>query len=210
MTRNWKNNKTGLSRTILVVVVAIILIVAIAGAYYVSNYGSPPKNPSPSALPTGTSSPISSSSPLPSSSATITGAKTVQFSISLTQGGVTNGSSTYYVKNVDEISNSYKWGRPANFMMRIEHVSSSGAKTITVLDAAQQKAWANSNGQWQDISAEFANQFDPINTQFLGYWTNLKSWSGTGDLTYAANGATIRIFDIQVNPTLSGSLFGPN
>jgi hypothetical protein len=208
MSRNLQNNKIGLSRAVFAIVVIIVLVVTITGAYFFSR-GSPSKTPTPSALPTGTSSPYYGS-PSPSGAATIIGAKSVQFSLSLTKGGTNNGSYTYYSKNVDEISNSYNWGRSANFMMRIEYTDTAGVKTITVIDASQQKAWAYSNGQWQDISAGFASQFSALNAQWLGYWNSLKGWTGTGDWTYAANGATVRIYDITVNPSLSGSLFGPN
>jgi hypothetical protein len=201
MSRNIQNNKTGISPTMYTIM--IIAVVAIVGFYFMSN-ASPSKTPTPSPSPTGTSSPS------PSGSATIAGAKILQFNISLTKGGVNNGTYTYYTKNVDEISNSYKWGRAANFMMRIEYTNPSNDKTITVFDASQQKAWAYSNGQWQDISVGFASQFSALNAQWLGYWNSLKGWNGTGDWTYVANGATVRIYDIRVNPTLSGSLFGPN
>jgi hypothetical protein len=95
-------------------------------------------------------------------------------------------------------------------MMRIEYSNAAGVKTITVLDASSQKAWAYSNGQWQDISAGLASQFSPLNAQWLGYYNSLKSWNGSADWTFAANGTTVRIYNILVNPSLSGSLFGPN
>jgi hypothetical protein len=271
MSRILQSNKTGVSLTVFAVVILVILI-AVAGAYFISSNGSPSGTPTPSPsatpyygspsqsdsttsspsgtpysgspsptpyygspLPTGTTtgspsqssattaspsatpyygsaspSSASSGSPSPSGATTVAGAKSLQFSVSLTQGGATNGSYTYYTKNVDEISNSYKWGRPANFLMRIEYTNAAGDKSITVMDAAQQKAWVFSNGKWQDISSVFAGQFDPLNTQFLGFWNSLKSWSGNGDWTYNANGATVRIYDILVNPTFSGKLFGPN
>jgi hypothetical protein len=208
MTRNFQNNKTGLSRIILTAIVIVIILIAAGGAYYFSSSSSPA---SPSPTPYGSPSPtIEDKSPSPSSSVSISGAKTLQFSVSLTEGGANQGSYTYYTKNSDEISNSYKWGRTANFQMRIEYTDSSGAKTITVVDAPQQKAWVYSSGQWQDISTGFSSQFDALNTQFLGFFNQLKGWSGSGDLSYSANGATVRIHDILVNPSLSGNLFGPN
>jgi hypothetical protein len=209
VTRNFKNNKTGLSRIILATIVIVIILIAAVGAYYFSSSSSP-ASPSPTPYNGSPSPTVEDRTPSPSSSVYITGAKTLQYSVSLTEGGTNQGSYTYYTKNSDEISNSYKWGRTANFQMRIEYTDSSGAKTITVVDAPQQKAWVYSSGQWQDISAGFSSQFNTLNTQFLGFFNQLKGWSGSGDLSYSANGATVRIYNILVNPSLSGNLFGPN
>jgi len=190
MSKTSLNNKNRVP--LIVSAVVIILFVAIAGNYYLSNI-----TPSPTPTPSPTGTPIA-------------GAKLLQFSVTLTKGGVNNGTYTYYTKNVDEISNSYKWGRAANFMMRIEYTNTAGVKTTTVFDASQQKAWVHSNGQWQDISDGFASKFSTLNAQWLGYWNSLKTWKGTGDWTYAVNGVAVRIYDISVNPYLSGNLFGPN
>ena len=199
MSNNLSNNNNGISPRILIIV--IIVLVAFAGVYFMSTNS--PKTPPTSTLPTGTSNP-------PPSGTSITTAKTLQFSVELTKSEVKNGTYTYYAKNVDEISNSYKWGRVAAFMMRIEYVSTDNVKTMTVFDASQQKAWEYHNGQWRDISSGFAVPFSVLNTQWLGYWNNLKGWSGAGDLTYVVNGVTVRVYDIKVNPLLSGSMFGPN
>jgi hypothetical protein len=209
VTRNFQSNKTGLSRVILAAIVIVIVLIATVGAYYFSSSSSP-ASPSPTPY-TGSPSPtVENKSPSPSGSVSVTGAKTLQFSVSLTEGGVNTGSFTYYAKNVDEISNSYKWGRTANFMMRIEQTDSAGVKMITVLDAPQQKAWVYSSGKWEDVSVGFASQFDALNAQWLGFFNSLKGWSGSGDLRYSANGEAVRIYDVLVNPSLSGSLFGPN
>ncbi|MCX6641917.1 MAG: hypothetical protein NTV15_00820 [Candidatus Bathyarchaeota archaeon] len=125
MSKIPQNNKT---RIPLLAAVVIIIVVAIAGNYYMSNI-----------FPSSTGTPMG-------------GAKLLQFTVTLTKGGVNNGTYTYYTKNVDEINSSYKWGRAANFMMR----------------------------------------------------------KGTGDWTYNVNEVAVRIYDIKVNPLLSGSLFGPN
>ena len=190
MSKTSQNNNTRIP--LIVSAVVIILVVAIAGNYYLSNI-----TPSPTPTPSPTGTPIA-------------GAKLLQFSVSLSKGGVNNGTYTYYTKNVDEISNSYKWGRAANFMMRIEYTNTVGVKWITVFDASQQKAWLQSDGQWQDVTEGFAIHYSDRARQWLGYWNSLQVWKGTGDWTYTVNGVAVRIYDISVNPYLSGNLFGPN
>jgi hypothetical protein len=178
-----QNNKT---RIPLIAAAVIIIVVAIAGNYYMSNI-------------------FSSSTGTP-----IKGVKLLQFTVTLTKGGVNNGTYTYYTKNVDEINSSYKWGRAANFMMRIEYTNTVGVTWITVFDASQQKAWLHSDGQWQDVTEGFAIHYSDRARQWLGYWNSLQAWKGIGDWTYNVNEVAVRIYDIKVNPSFSGSLFGPN
>ena len=46
------------------------------------------------------------------------------------------------------------------------------------------------------------------NSLYQGYVTNLSTWTG-GDWTYTAEGATVRIYDISVNPSIPDSVFQP-
>ncbi len=89
--------------------------------------------PTPNGNPTPTTG--ASSTPAPSRSVTgadIAGASSLQYTVSVTSGGVSEGSYTYYGKNAGT----------ANFMMRIDYTDGSGDQGGFIINSAQQKAWS--------------------------------------------------------------------
>jgi hypothetical protein len=125
-------------------------------------------------------------------------ATSLQFSVTITHEGVSEGGYTYYAKNAGT----------DNLMIRIDYTSTSGS-FIYIVNGAQQKAWMSSEGQWTDLSSSFASQWGTWHSTYEGYVTGLGSWAGTGDQTYTSGGDTYRIYNISVNPSLADSLFQP-
>jgi hypothetical protein len=222
MTRNILKNKTAISTAIIALVVIVIAAAAAGGAYYVLTQNnpsspatseSPTPSTSPSATSTATLNPSASTSPTvapsstettePSPSASPTGAPTVvgatslKYSVSLTEAGVVQGTYTYQGKNAGTSS----------FMMRIDSTDSSNVQSTIIINGAEQKAWTYSDAQWTDISAAYTTYYNIWNPLWQGYVTSLSAWSGIGDYSYTQGNATVRIYEISVNPVLADSLF---
>jgi hypothetical protein len=127
----------------------------------------------------------------------VAGASSLQFSISVTQGGVSQGTYKYMAKNIGTSS----------MMIRVEITSADG-DLIYIVNGAQQKAWGYSGGEWIDLSDTFSDQWDAWNSTWAGYKESLFDWTGTGDWTYTdPDGNSVRVYDIAVNPSLADSLF---
>jgi hypothetical protein len=95
-------------------------------------------------------------------------------------------------------------------MLRIDLLGGEAGNYSYILNGGNQTAWAAVNGEWTDITSEFNAQWTSWGTMWTGHVNNLANWSGTGDYTYTdANGDSITIFNITVNPTLPDSLFQP-
>jgi hypothetical protein len=92
-------------------------------------------------------------------------------------------------------------------MIRVEYAV-EGVNSVYIVNGALQQVWYESNGQWIDLSSEYASQYNSWNNQFTDYRNTLGDWSGTGDKTYTDGiGDTVRIYNISVNPSLPDSLF---
>ena len=193
-------------KTLWIILLAVILIVIIAVGAFIAMGGLGTNNsaatptPTPGGNPTPTTG--TSSTPTPSSSVTgadIAGASSLQYSVEVTSGGVSQGSYTYYGKNAGT----------DNFMMRIDYTDDTGSQGAFIINSAQQKAWAYSDGEWTDVSAAYSMQYDTWNTLWQGYTGYLSAWTGLGGYTYTAGGDTVTITGINVNPSLADSLFTP-
>lgn len=194
-------------KTLLLILLALILIVIIVVGAFIAMGGLGNNNstttPTPTSSGNPTPTPGTTSTPAPSSSVTgadIAGASSLQYSVAVTSGGVSQGSYTYYGKNAGT----------ANFMMRIDYTDSSGTKGGFIINSAQQKAWSYSDGTWTDVSEVYAMQYDTWNTLWQGYVNNLGAWTGLGDYTYSAGGNSVTFSGISVNPSLPDSLFTPS
>jgi hypothetical protein len=221
MTTNLVSNKTAIS-TAVIALVAIVVVAAVAGGIYFATTQNKPsasesptvsQSPTPvattSTAPTETANPSASASttaapsstPTTSTSASaapnVAGASSLQYSVSLTEAGVLQGTYTYYGKNAGT----------ASFMMRIDSTDSSNAQSTIIINGAEQKAWTYSDGTWTDISAAYTTYYNIWNPLWQGYVTSLAAWNGIGDYSYTQGNATVRIYDISVNPVLADSLF---
>ena len=192
MGRNLKNSKTGISTMILVAVVVVIVVVGAAvGAYYFMS-----QNPAGSSDTNPTTTPSGTTDPTTSTPTSVADATSLKYSVSLTENGVETASYTYWGKNAGT----------ENFAMRIEYTDESD-DGILIFNSETNEAWTYSGGEWVDISSYFDSQFDMWENLWTGYVNSLESWAGTGEYTYSADGNTVRIYDISVNPTLEDSLF---
>lgn len=93
-----------------------------------------------------------------------------------------------------------------NIKFRVEGTA-EGQEFKFIFDAGESKAWMWLSAiGWQDISEYMQSYFQQFQQQFNGYTTQLSGWTG-GDWTYAdpTTGATVRIYDIVVNPSLPDS-----
>jgi hypothetical protein len=193
-------------KTLLAVLLIVVVVVVIVGVYLATmNNAGTDTSATPTPAPTATSGPTGSSSPTATPAPTSTGvdvadASSLQYSVDATSGGVSQGSYTYYGKNAGT----------ANFMMRIDYTDDTGAQGAFIINSAEQKAWSYSDGTWTDISEAYTMQYDTWNTLWQGYVGSLSAWNGIGDYTYSANGDSVRIYGVMVNPSLPDSLFTPS
>ena len=187
------------SRTLLFAIILIIIIAVAAVGIYLATQSA---GTTPSVTPTPTPIPGSTTTPSPTATSSVTGAdiataSSLQYTVTVTDAGVSQGSYTYYGKNAGT----------ANFMMRIEVTDADGAQSIFILNGAQRKAWSYSDGQWDDVSMAYDSQFSTWNALWQGYSNSLSGWSGIGDWSYTAGNSGIRISNVNVNPVLPDSLF---
>jgi len=132
-----------------------------------------------------------------SKSGDVATASSLQFSADVTAGG-TLTTYTWSAKNIGT----------SNAMLREEWTSSEG-DYVYIINGAQKQAWVDDNGTWTDLSAEYTDTWATWNATFAGLTSSLSHWSGSGDYTYTdpSTGDSIRIYNINVNPSLSDSLF---
>jgi hypothetical protein len=200
-------SKTAVS-TVVIALVAIVIVAAVAGVIYFAatqnNPSSPSasKSPTPSTqasespTPTATAStvPTETVNPSPTVAPKVADASSLKYSVNLSADtpSALRGTYTYYGKNMGTSS----------FMGRIEFTDLSNYQSIIILNGAQQKSWKYSDGKWSEISA-----YGTYYNVWQGYVGVLAAWNGTGDYTYTLSAATVRIYDISVNPVLADSLF---
>ena len=99
----------------------------------------------------------------------------------------------------------------SNLTIRVDLLGGEAGNFSYILNGGEQKAWAKTDSTWTDVSSDFTNQWNAWGTQWTANVDALASWSGTGDYTYtAANGDSVKIYNISVNPTLADSLFQPS
>jgi hypothetical protein len=195
MKGSLKNNKKAFSTIAIVAIVVVIVAVAAAAAYYLMTQNT--ANPSDSTTPTPAPTSSATDSPSPSAqTSTVADASSLKYSVSLTENGALQGTYTFWGKNAGT----------DDFSMRIEF-NDSEEDTIFIFNGAQKKAWTYSGDEWVDISEYYGMQWDIWNNLWIGYTDSLAAWAGSGDYSYSAEGSTVRIYDISVNPALEDSLF---
>lgn len=94
-------------------------------------------------------------------------------------------------------------------MMRFES-NNSVSPPIVIINGAEKKAWSYSSGKCTDISADYNSWYSSYSDIWSGYVTSLASWNDVGDYSYTVGSATVRIYDISVNPVIVDSLFTNN
>ena len=95
--------------------------------------------------------------------------------------------------------------------LRIDVLGGESGNYSYILNAGDQTAWSAVNGEWTDVSSTFTDQWTSWGTLWSNYVNALKNWSGTGDYTFTdANGDSVLISNISLNPTVADSLFQPS
>jgi hypothetical protein len=83
-----------------------------------------------------------------------------------------------------------------------------GQQIISITDGVNQKLWSYFNSQWQDTTFMTNGNWTTVDEGWDLLRSNLKNWSGSGELTYTIpTGDIFRLTNIEVNPNLPDSLF---
>jgi hypothetical protein len=193
-------------KPLIAIAVVVIIIVVVLGVYFAmggfsgtNSSATPTPTKSSSATPAPSSTSSASATAAPTSTATTTGVSTassLKYTVTdTTSSGVT--TSTFYAKNMGT----------TNLMMRIEETT-SGHTYVIIINGATKNFWMETDGQWVDMSSEFQSQWSTWEGTISANQATLANWSGVGSYSYTSpNGDTVQINNIQVNPSLSDSLF---
>ena len=100
----------------------------------------------------------------------------------------------------------------SNLTIRVDLLGGEAGNFSYILNGGEQKAWAKTDSTWTDVSSDFTNQWAGWGTEWTNNVNALGAWTtGSGDVTYTnANGDSILIYNISLNPTLADSLFQPS
>ena len=194
-------NQKGISKPIIAVIIIVVVIVVGVAAYWALTSGGGGNGTGDGNGGGGNGGDITGNGGDGNGGTTVdvAGASSLQFSVSFTEAVVGTDVSTYRVKNAGT----------SNVMMRIDTALATGEDYIYIINGAQQKVWIYGDGEWTDLSVAYDTYWNAWSTTWEGYRTSLDDWTGLGDWSYTEGGATIRIYDINVNPSLSDSLFQP-
>jgi hypothetical protein len=141
--------------------------------------------------------------PVSSSVQNVSGATSLQFTVSETYPDGQSKVQTFYGKNIGT----------NNFMLGIESTNTDSSQTIDI--AYGQIAWGYIDNEWSDWGGGVNQQMrhNILVGVWQGYVDALAGWSGFGDYTYSYHSyshdgeTTVRISNISVNPSLADSLF---
>lgn len=170
-------NQKGIS-TLVIAVIVVVVIAIIGVGVYLAMSGTGGNGDTPTPTPTP---------------AGVADASSLKFSVEVTEDGETY-TNNYMANNIGT----------TDLQVRIEMVEYD---MVYIVNGADQEAWSYMAGEWMDISSSFQDEWDLWSTSVDGYQDDLTDWTGTGEYTYTAGGTTVRIFDIEVNPSLPASLF---
>jgi hypothetical protein len=193
-------------QTLIISATIVIAVLLATVGIYVATHGSGTTITNPTTTPkpteTATTSPNVSETPSPTSTSTTTSvaaASSLHFQVSVTNSlGLLQDVYEYQVKNIGK----------SNLMLRVEMSPAGGSNSTYIVNGALQKAWIWADGQWTDMSSSFTSQWSTWKGTFEGYKNSLTHWIGSGDYKYtAANGDSIRIYDITINPLLQDQSF---
>jgi hypothetical protein len=204
MSSNIKKSKTAVSTVIIALIIILIASAAVGGVTLILVQKAPVASPNPSTVPAPTQS-----SPQ-SLNTNVAKATSLQFTITFTNS--TGTELNRYVLQGKNLGN-------ANLMTRIDwtyrDANGNPHELITIDNRIQQKSWTSTNSAgaptWVLVPAdEYAKSQTSENFAWQSNVYYLENyWNGVTDVSVFANGSTIRIFNISVNPVLPDSLFQP-
>jgi hypothetical protein len=131
---------------------------------------------------------------------TVTNATSLQIAADVTEQGTTV-TQKWAVKNVNSTQQ----------MLRLDLLGGESGNYSYIFVASNQTAWTAVNGVWSDISGDYSAQWSFWDTRWTNLVTALANWSGTGNYSYTGTGgASVKVYDVSINPTLADSLFKPS
>jgi hypothetical protein len=164
---------------IVVAVLVVVIVVGVTGVLLLNNQGG---NTNPSATPTPTSTPA----------ATVVGAHTLRFNVNDTSAGLTY---TYTCKNFNSSTE----------ILRVDMDIGAAGKYNYIVDTGAEKSWASTdNGATWTASTDFAGDSTNYAAPFHAYVNKIAEQGNTADFAYTS---LILIYSIEVNPTISDSVF---
>jgi hypothetical protein len=214
LARKRLEKSSGISTLLLVgVVVAVILVAGVAAYVFMNQNPAPSQSPEPTSTPQVTNAPSQSamgtatSQPTSQAAATasptslltqnVSGANSLQFTVSTTSNGVFEGSRTLYGKDIGT----------DNFRLRIESTGTDFSQTIDI--AYGGKAWIYMDNEWSDWGGGINQQMrcNILRSLWQQHVDALSGWSGIGEYSYSQGEKTFQISNISVDPSLADSLF---
>jgi hypothetical protein len=195
-------DQKGISKIVVVGIIVVILVVSAVGVYWAmtgdgdDNGNNGDGNDTTNGDTTNGETENGDNGDTVDQENDVAGANSVQFKVSVDPVDTESVDYTYMIKNANT----------SNMMMRVE-METEGEEMIYILNRPQQKVWVYSGGQWMDFSNTYQTYWDTWNSAWEGYRTNLLDWTG-GDWTYTTpDGDSVRIYNIDINPSLADSLF---
>jgi hypothetical protein len=132
---------------------------------------------------------------------TLGNATSVQFDVNLTIAG-SLGTYNFAGKNLNSST---------NLLLRVEAnpVVSEGTVYSYIFYAGNETTMNNATGTWAE--GTFATDWPTWSGEFFGYVDHNPNWmTGDGNISYTdADGNTVLIYNIVLNPTLPDSMFQP-
>ncbi|MEM2866073.1 MAG: hypothetical protein QXM46_03625 [Candidatus Hadarchaeales archaeon] len=175
-----KNERMGIATSVLLVIIVIVGAAA-AGAYVVLT-----REGGESGGETG------------GGGGGVGSASSLSYTVDVTPQGYETVTYTFKIKDIGQATVRY----------RIEWTS-GGFPTVLIVNRAENKVWMRvGEMEWMDMSSQMNWQSYTASAE--QYRTRLQNWV-SGDYTYTdPNGTRVRIYNIQVNPSLPDSLFTPD
>ncbi len=195
-------NQKGISKIVVVGIIVVILVVSAVGVYLAmsgdgdDNGNNGDGNDTTNGDTTNGETENGDNGDTVEQENDVAGANSLQFKVSVDPADSESVDYTYMIKDANT----------SDMMMRVE-MDTAGEEMIYILNRPQQKVWVYSGGQWMDFSNTYQTYWDTWNSAWEGYRTNLLDWTG-GDWTYTTpDGDSVRIYDIDIDPSLADSLF---
>jgi hypothetical protein len=98
-----------------------------------------------------------------------------------------------------------------NLKVRGDTLSGGYAGTSFIIRSGESKMYVYEDNQWVDYSGSVKGQYDiqRYSSAMQNIANHLSKWTA-GDVNFEYQGVTYRLYEIQVNPTLSDDIFQPS
>ena len=94
-----------------------------------------------------------------------------------------------------------------NTMMRLD-IEGDDVVYSYIFFVGNQTDWNNASGTWAE--GNYTENWTIWGAQWYNYITHNSGWkTGDAEITYTDSGNSIKVYDIEINPTLDDSVFAP-